>query len=608
MTAVAVVPRRIRAVEIRSPRVWTRETPAWAVGWFVLALAARAPFVARIEGVLDHDQSIVGVMALDIAAGRRFPIFFDGQRYMGAVEPYVAGLFVALFGHSPAVVALAPWLFFGLFVAGQFALWRCWDDRLTGHLAALVSVLCAPMLVLWAIVPRGGYIELLAWAIPVLGAYRALTRPGAAEPSRGRQAAWGFLFAFGYFLNPLSWIVYVTLALDWTFGRHGAELRRARAGSARWVDSRAAPVGWLVLGGLLLLALAFCCHVEMHRGGGKSPFVFLLNGLPDPWGTLLGALGVGGLLVGSAWWSGLGGRIVERLAEHTSFALGALLALVPFAVHGMCVSLGVIPFVHSLPIWIRGPWDIGVNLYDGSHSLGTLFGSAPDGSASVLVGQGVDTPAHVWPVVSRVLAWASPLEVALVGVLFASVAWRDRRAWQRLWSLQGAEQTPPTVLALLGLGVTAILYILQATSPNSSSVRYLVPAWIFVPGVLAAAVRALPRPGRWATALLLLIPWTTAQANLWVDLDRPCPLRPLADALDQRGIKAIVAETPVALLVANLTHGRVGALEYRSRWPRLGDRYAGRFVTGQPVTCVNDPEPQVVVGRGSRGTRAEALW
>ena len=34
--------------------------------------------------------------------------------------------------------------------------------------------------------------------------------------------------------------------------------------------------------------------------------------------------GVAGLLVGAAWWSGLGGRIVERLAEHTSFALGAL--------------------------------------------------------------------------------------------------------------------------------------------------------------------------------------------------------------------------------------------------------------------------------------------
>jgi hypothetical protein len=588
VSAVAVNRHRIRVVDRQTTRDWTRTDSAWAAGWFALALAARAPLVARIEGILDHDQSIVGLMALDIAAGRRFPIFFDGQRYMGAVEPYVAGLLVALFGHSPVVVALAPWFFFGLFVAGQYALWRCWGDRLTGHLAALVSVLCAPLLVLWAIVPRGGYIELLAWAIPVLAVYRAWTKPGAPEPSRGRQAAWGFLLVFGYFLNPLSLIVYLTLALDWTFGRHGAELRRARIGSTWWVDSRAAPLFWAVLGGLLLLALAVCCHVKMHRGGGKSPYVFLLDGLPDPWGTALGALGVGGLLVWAAWWSGLGGRIVERLAEHTSFALGALMALIPFAVHGLCVRLGVIPSVQSLPIWIRGPWDVGVNLYDGSHSLGLLFGSAPDGSASVLVGQGIETPAHVWPVVSRALAWASPLEVALVGLLFASVVWRDRGAWQRLWSLRGAERSPATVLALLGLGVTAILYILQATSPNSSSVRYLVPAWIFVPGVLAAAIRALPRPGRWAGALLLLVPWTAAQANLWADLDRPCPFRSLADALDRRGVRAIVADTPTALMVANLTQGRVGALEYHSRWPRLGDRYASRFRAGRPITCVSD--------------------
>ena len=44
--------------------------------------------MARIEGALDHDQSVVGLMALDIAAGRRWPVFFDGQRYMGALEPY----------------------------------------------------------------------------------------------------------------------------------------------------------------------------------------------------------------------------------------------------------------------------------------------------------------------------------------------------------------------------------------------------------------------------------------------------------------------------------------------------------------------------------------
>jgi hypothetical protein len=567
---------------------WTRADTACALGWFALALAARAPFVARIEGVLDHDQSIVGLMALDIAALRRFPIFFDGQRYMGAVEPYVAALLVRLFGHSPTVVAMAPWLFFGLFVAGQFALWRCWSDRLTGHLAALISVVCAPILVLWAIVPRGGYIELLAWAIPVLGVYRAWTRPGAAPSPRWRQAAWGFLFALGYFLNPLSWIVYLTLAFDWTFGRHGAELRRSRPEIERWLGSRAAPWFWATVGGLFLLALAVCCHVKMHRGPDKSPFVFVLDIVPGPWGTLVGILGVAALLIGAAWWLGLGGRIMRRVTEHTWFGIGALLALTPFAVYRIGVALGVQPLVLSLPIWIRGPWDVGVNLRDGRRALGALVGCTPDGSASVLIGQGIDAPTHVWPVVARGLGWASPLEVALVLALIASVAWRDRRGWRRLWSLQGAEPTPPTILALLGLGVTAGLYILQATSPNASSVRYLVPAWIVLPGLLAAALRALPRAPRLAVCLLLLVPWATAEASLWADLDRPSPLRPLAESLERRGVRGIVAETPVALMVVNLTHGHVGALEFHSKWPRLNDRYADRFAAGAPVICVND--------------------
>src|SRR5439155_13356578 len=130
---------------------WSTSDTLRTIAWFVMALVARAPLVARIEGALDHDQSVVGLMALDIAAGRRFPLFFDGQRYMGAVEAYVAAAFVRLFGHEPNVVALSPLLFFGLFVAGQYALWRIWRDRPTGHVAALIAAVGAPMFALWGI-------------------------------------------------------------------------------------------------------------------------------------------------------------------------------------------------------------------------------------------------------------------------------------------------------------------------------------------------------------------------------------------------------------------------------------------------------------------------
>ena len=83
-------------------------------------------------------------MALDVADGRRWPGFFDGQRRVGALEPYLAAVLVKLFGHAPAVVAIAPTLCFALFVAGQFLLWRRWADRPTAHLAALFAVAWQP--------------------------------------------------------------------------------------------------------------------------------------------------------------------------------------------------------------------------------------------------------------------------------------------------------------------------------------------------------------------------------------------------------------------------------------------------------------------------------
>ena len=92
----------------RDRRGFSAGDGAVAAAWFALAILARLPFVLRAEGVLDHDQSVVGLMALDIAAGRRFPIFFDGQRYMSAVEGYVAAAFTLLLGTRGARRASSP--------------------------------------------------------------------------------------------------------------------------------------------------------------------------------------------------------------------------------------------------------------------------------------------------------------------------------------------------------------------------------------------------------------------------------------------------------------------------------------------------------------------
>src|SRR5436190_2165087 len=107
MSTVTMGMRRTLVARATRLAAWSTRDGGCALAWMAAAIAARALLVGRIEGALDHDLSVVGLMALDIAAGRRWPVFFDGKRYMGALESYTAASFVAAFGHSPIVVALA---------------------------------------------------------------------------------------------------------------------------------------------------------------------------------------------------------------------------------------------------------------------------------------------------------------------------------------------------------------------------------------------------------------------------------------------------------------------------------------------------------------------
>lgn len=565
---------------------WSRSDTARAGLWFLIALLARAPLVARVEGALDHDQSVVGLMALDIAAGRRLPIFFDGQRYMGAVEAYVAAGFVRLFGHSPSVVALAPLLAFGIFAAAQYVVWRLWRDRATGDLAALITVTGAPMFAIWSIIPRGGYVEFLAWALPTLAVYRALTDPSRPPLSPARQAGWGFLLAVGYFLNPFALTVYATLALDWLFVRHGAELRAERLPRARWLDSRAAAAVWCLAALGFLGLLALLCHVDPASPG--QPYIAFGDPAAGTLALALAAFGVVGVLGCAAWWSNAGPRLLESFRARPWTILGIVTALLPFVLHGVLVQMGMIAETASLPMWITAPWKSGMNLGRGLSVLGVLVGCAPRSLETVLLGQGVDVPAHRWGGLVQVLNRASPVAVGVVALVAGLAVARERDHWRRAFALRCDRSAPPVAFLGSYLCLAIVLFLLQGTSPDSSAVRYLIPVWVALPGLLACGFRAIRRPLATILATLLLAFWALSHASLWADMGRQAPARPLMDELARRGVRAIVAPTPVALIVANLSHGAIGAREFRPFWSRLGRRYASRFPARGPFTCVVD--------------------
>ena len=417
-----------------------------------------------------------------------------------------------------------------------------------------------------------------------------------------RQAGWGFLLAVGYFINPLSQIVYASFAIDWTFARHGDDLRRERAGSWRWLDRKVAPLIWLAAVLAWLLAMAAFTHVDPRRTDSGTFYVYCAGLMRAPWDVVLGAAGAASLLATAAWWTRLPQRLYQALVSRSWFLLGMLAALSPFVVHFILVRAGVFEPAETLPAWIRAPWKAWPNVRQLADVLGTLVGSDPNVFESVLTGQGLALPPRRLPGLSNVLSRVSPLVVMVAMVLLLRVAWSERGRLSTLTTLRGAEPSGPVALALINLALAVALYLLQGTCLSASSVRYLVSLWVALPGLLAVGILALPRRRAWLAGALLVIPWGLAQWSVLADMGRDCPVRPLAEELALRGIRAVVASAPQALIVANLSHGEVGAVEYQPIWDRLGRRYLGRFTPGASVVCATDRLfPWVIRGEGALG-------
>ena len=145
-------------------RPWLRYPLAradWALAALLLvaALLVRWPFIAKGETLLHSDEAIVGLMAQDIAAGERFPIYFYGQRYMGALEAYVIAAVSPLFDDQIHALRFGPACFLALLTAVQYLMLTRWFGRRGGLIGAMVLLAASPMFTQWSISARGGYIE-----------------------------------------------------------------------------------------------------------------------------------------------------------------------------------------------------------------------------------------------------------------------------------------------------------------------------------------------------------------------------------------------------------------------------------------------------------------
>lgn len=153
-----------------------------------LILFTRALFVVYEQAHFNSDDARVGLMAKHVAELEALPVFLYGQKYMLAVEAYLAAPFFAVFGPTVPMLKLPLLLInIGIFALAARIIMR--ETRLPPadtfmsllYMAAPGAVACAYM-----VEPGGGNIEPLLW-VALLWAARE--RPFLC----GSVAALGFL-------------------------------------------------------------------------------------------------------------------------------------------------------------------------------------------------------------------------------------------------------------------------------------------------------------------------------------------------------------------------------------------------------------------------------
>jgi hypothetical protein len=184
------------------------------IGKYELCAAALIVFAASLRVVLaalnwpptNSDEGTMGIMALHIAYRGETPQFFYGQEYMGALEAYLAAMFIHLFG-GPSLFALrlGVILLVTLFFISTYLLTSLLFSRQLALVTlAVLSVGSIPYLTRQMIATGGSSQTLLFGSLAfLLAAWLGLTyRRGA----RFQTKLWRFV---GYFF----WGLVVGLAL-----------------------------------------------------------------------------------------------------------------------------------------------------------------------------------------------------------------------------------------------------------------------------------------------------------------------------------------------------------------------------------------------------------
>lgn len=592
-------------VEAREPETWVRHRlcrldALLAVALLLGAIAARMPLIERGETLLHSDEAIVGIMAQDISEGRALPIFFYGQRYMGALEAYVIAAISFVVPDPITALRLGPTLFFAALVVVQFLMLSRWFGRRGGLVGAAALLACAPMFAQWSISARGGYIEILLWGSALLWAYSEWFIPSAQgfhptshsrSPFRRFDVSTFLRFAFGLLIGSGLWInpsiilfvvpVVIHFLLNGPLGRLRATIDGRLPRTIRTIASSPMALPSLFIMGVI----AFNCTWYVYVEGARVHSEFLLGLLPR--GAALAIIAVTALSLIALANRRLGIIALARrsMSIGAPLILGTLVGAAPAVLYVTRAVLGLSEMDPSLPLGLRPIWKIESTLNYFVHGMPLLFGADARPFLDVVTTgrPGVFRPLDI--MTSGMLSAANRLVLggAMTAAIVLWMTYRDEIG--RLSRLKTGVFSP-AILLVIGTVVTTALYLLSGAAHDFNTIRYLIPLWAFVPGLLAASTtgKHLQKQSI-AACTALCAAWSFGQFTMHEQLGNPHPLRPLADELVARKTQHAVAEIFDAHLLSYMTGQACRIAEFDPFWSRLS-HYQGLFTKDSQTSYI----------------------
>lgn len=558
------------------------------------ALLVRWPFIARGETLLHSDEAIVGLMAQDIREGTRFPIFFYGQRYMGALEAYVIAAILPFVSDPITALRLGPALFFAAFVAVQYLMLSRWFGRAAAMVGVAALFAAPPALAQWTISARGGYIEVLLWGTALwwiyaewfatksdirnpkseIGNARNFSEPGRPGPGL-RLALLGFVIGSGMWINPAIAVFVAPVMV------HAAISRGWLSRFDRLLPTLPVALPLTAFGLVVIVTSLWAVWVD----NGQVRHLALM-GLPRFWIamsalTAVSIIVLARVVTGSPAFRFPSIPIRAAIHKFAPLVLGVLAGLTPTFLYTL-KHLGSGQSVEpTVPLGFRPLWTCGETIEYLVGGLRMLL-AADVRPYTDLVCVGRARPDGPMPeFLARVMPAADSLAVGALISLSLLFLTSRRSEIAALLRMKSGPHGPATFL-LLALASVLGLFVLGGCTFNFATIRYLVPLLAVIPGLLAAV--ATTRAGRFACAALLTA-WGVGQLGFHSTLGRPHPLHAVADALKRDGVETAEAEILDAHLLSYLTRQSPRVSEFNAFWPRLSHYRDAKPRTG-PVHYV----------------------